>query len=117
MTRDDNKGITAIEYNHLNLPEKITFSSNDSIKFAYTSTGAKLRKEVFENGVLTLVKDDTGSFVYSGNTLAFLYTAEGRAIPETDGSFRYEYYLKDHLGNTRVSFAGDTATVKQEDHY
>ncbi len=112
-----NKGITNISYNHLNLPEKITFSSNDSIKFAYTSTGAKLRKEVFKSGVMTLVKDYANSFVYSGNTLEFVHTAEGRAIPETDGSFTYEYYLKDHLGNTRVSFAGDTATVKQEDHY
>ena len=40
-------------------------------------------------------------------------------IPKTDGSFDYEYFIKDHLGNTRVTIQ-ETAgqpKVMQENHY
>ena len=44
---------------------------------------------------------------------------EGRLLPDGQGGFEYEYFLSDHLGNTRVSFKenGDTAMITQEDHY
>jgi len=42
-------------------------------------------------------------------------TAEGRAVPN-GASFDYEYYLKDHLGNTRVAF-NEAGEVMQETHY
>ena len=87
------------------------------LKYDEAGTGTKLRKEVYENGVKSLVKDYTGGFVYNGNTLDFLHTAEGRAKSNSAGSFTYEYYLKDHLGNTRVSFDETAAAIKQEDHY
>ncbi len=50
-----------------------------------------------------------------------MLTQEGRIIPTDNGDVRYEYFLKDHLGNTRVSFADmdndGTADLLQEDHY
>lgn len=48
MTRDENKGITNITYNYLNLPTVIDFGAAGRIEYTYTSTGAKLRKEVFD---------------------------------------------------------------------
>ncbi len=43
---------------------------------------------------------------------------EGRLLPAA-GGFTYEYFLRDHLGNTRVSFiaTGDTLMRTQEDSY
>jgi len=40
-------------------------------------------------------------------------------IPKTDGSFDYEYFIKDHLGNTRVTIQEKEGLplVMQENHY
>jgi hypothetical protein len=42
MTKDRNKKITSVEYNVLNLPEKITFAS-DSILYEYAADGRKVK--------------------------------------------------------------------------
>ena len=50
MTRDDNKAITNISYNHLNLPFAITFlndvNKNTKIEYLYDATGKKVGKKV-----------------------------------------------------------------------
>jgi hypothetical protein len=50
MTRDDNKTITNISYNHLNLPVVITFlnnhNKNTKIEYLYDATGKKVSKKV-----------------------------------------------------------------------
>ncbi|MFY7937951.1 MAG: hypothetical protein ACOVOQ_11275 [Flavobacterium sp.] len=48
MTSDQNKGITNITYNHLNLPKQITFANNNSIVYVYNALGIKIRKTVTE---------------------------------------------------------------------
>jgi hypothetical protein len=45
MTHDPSKMIN-VAYNHLNLPRQITFGPQDNIRYAYTATGARLRKTV-----------------------------------------------------------------------
>ena len=44
---------------------------------------------------------------------------EERILPIGGGVFRYEYTLKDHLGNGRVSFAANGSAIQllQENHY
>ena len=46
MTKDLNKGINAISYNHLNLPTYISFypSQSASIRYVYSADGTKLKK-------------------------------------------------------------------------
>ena len=46
MTIDNNKGITQIKYNHLNLPTEIFFGSF-RIYYLYNATGQKVNKKVF----------------------------------------------------------------------
>ena len=50
-----------------------------------------------------------------------LYHEEGRATLQASGTFRYEYCLKDHLGNTHVVFTDDdgdgTPEIIQEADY
>ena len=70
---------------------------------------------------MTSGRDYIGSIEYTGNNIDLVHTDEGRLIPGEEGEFRYEYYLKDHLGNVRVRFSdlsGDgTAELLQENHY
>src|SRR5690606_28503075 len=49
LTKDLNKNITAITYNHLNLPELITISGKGSIRYQYDAAGNKLKKTVTDN--------------------------------------------------------------------
>ncbi len=133
MTADPNKGITGIQYNHMNLPTTITFTNSRSIAFVYDAGGNKLSKTVVQNGVTQYKQDYVGGIEYrtaSGTTtLEAIYHAEGR-VTTINGSLKYEYALKDHLGNTRLMFSdknsdgyitqstGQEANeVTQENHY
>lgn len=109
LTLDNNKGITAITYNHLNLPESITILNKGTIKYLYDAAGNKLQKTVTDNTItpakITVI-DYVGGFVYQNDTLQFLGHEEGRVrlvykagqAPE----YWYDYFVKDHLGNTRM---------------
>jgi RHS repeat-associated protein len=88
--------------------------------YTYSASGEKLRKV---SGSTTI--EYVGGIQYdnlSGTTgVDFIQTEEGRATRRTDGTFRYDYDLTDHLGNVRVSFYKDPntgiATVLQKDDY
>jgi RHS repeat-associated protein len=129
LTKDVNKGIDSIAYNHLNLP-LVMFFKNDSagkprrIEFIYDATGVKLRKTIFVNSVAT----DTTSYIngieYKGKALDRFPHTEGAVVRQTDGTFLHEYTIKDHLGNARVTYIDknadgkvDSTEIKQVNHY
>jgi RHS repeat-associated protein len=116
LVKDLNKDIetysnaNGIEYNHLNLPIKITIRASGSankgtITYTYDATGNKLKKVVNENG-----QDKTTLYlfgVYENDVLQFLPQEEGRIRPVRDANgnittFTYDYFIKDHLGNVRM---------------
>ncbi len=105
MISDANKGITRINYNHLNLPIKVVFnnSSTQTISYRYATDGSKLRKVTNDNGVITRT-DYAGNYIYKNTVLQFFNHAEGY-IQNNNGIFRYVYQYKDHLGNIRLSYA------------
>ena len=103
MTADPNKGITGITYNHLNLPTVITFTSNRTITFLYDASGNKLRKTVNNNGTVLYTQDYVNGIEYKNGNLEAIYHSEGR-VTYIDGILKYEYAMKDHLGNTRLMF-------------
>ncbi|MEA1896552.1 MAG: DUF6443 domain-containing protein, partial [Bacteroidota bacterium] len=121
MLSDANKGIVQIKYNHLNLPEEIWLERMRLIRYIYDAGGVKLRKEVLdEKGFLLEETDYMGSIIYNHGEADFIMTEEGRILVDsTEQKYKYEYFLKDHLGNTRVSFLadGDSAVLTQENHY
>jgi RHS repeat-associated protein len=182
LKSDLNKRITDIQYNHLNLPEKITFNNGGIIEWLYDAGGNKLRKFltmpttvttlsgviagnisslsliqatgsvatnvtasiksrvgiellpnfVSETGSNSTIEpepgenyDYVGGIEYKNGIFEALYHAEGRVIG-ISGSLRYEYALKDHLGNTRLMFSDiivdgiikqSDNEVTQENHY
>jgi RHS repeat-associated protein len=110
MITDAKTGAT-IDYNHLNLPKRISVSEEGSIEFTYDAAGIKLKKVVSETAggpVSTMYY--IGGIEYKDNKMESIQHAEGRITfhedPDTgDEKPLYEYFLKDHLGNVRVTLA------------
>ncbi len=111
MTNDLNKRTMNLEYNYLNLPNKIQILNQDglnSIYYIYDAAGNKLRKQTETEGTIVKTTDYLGNFVYEDNKLSFILTAEGRITPKEGGGYDYQYFIKDHLGNARVLFNVDS---------
>jgi len=101
LIKDLNKGIQLIEYNYLNLPYKIKNNVGDSIMYYYDALGTKLKKVVRNGGSLN-GRYYVNGIEYSNNKLlSLIHTNEGVAR-DTVGGIVYEYFVKDHLGNTRI---------------
>ncbi|OHT44971.1 DUF6443 domain-containing protein [Flavobacterium tructae] len=115
MTADANKNITAITYNHLNLPKKITFATTGNIEYIYNAAGQKLQKIVNETGKTAIKTDYLGGYQYDNSVLKFFPTVEGYVEPSA-GSYKYIYQYKDHLGNVRLSY-DKTLAIKEENNY
>lgn len=115
LTKDLNKNISLIEYNHLDLVEKITFTDGKRIEFDYDASGVKLQMR-FVSGGSTTTTDYIGGFQYQDNTLKFFPTPEGY-VENNSGTYAYVYTLRDHLGNNRVAFKdfGDDNIVDNTD--
>ena len=124
LLSDANKGIQQIEYNHLNLPERIVFTGGNELNYLYDGRGTRLRKTVKENSQPDRNTWYAGSLVYNDNGLELIHTDAGRVVPNGGSSFRYEYHYKDHLGNTRLAFSDlnsdgsvDQSEILQVEHY
>jgi hypothetical protein len=105
MYVDKNKAIEVIRYNMLNLPRVVKKNATDSLMYSYDATGRKLRQQVV--GSTAKITDYAGEFFYENDTLKFINHEEGRTVMTTQVP-AYEYFLKDHLGNVRVSFKAIT---------
>ncbi len=120
MEIDQNKGVVGpsvpdpkgVLYNHLNLPREVRLGAK-KIVYSYDAAGTKLRKIAYDNSGTEISRTDyVGGIQYESSTLKFMMTAEGRAVKNA-GVWQYEYFHKDHLGNTRVVFGSQ----KQVDEY
>jgi len=130
MEVDQNKGIVGpsvpdpkgVLYNHLNLPREVRLGAK-KIVYTYDAAGTKLRKVAYDNsGVLISRTEYIGGIQYESlqplaspplaTDLKFMSTGEGRVVKQ-GSNWNYEYYHKDHLGNTRVVYGYQ----KQVDEY
>ncbi|MHC0446329.1 DUF6443 domain-containing protein [Flavobacterium sp. 3-218] len=118
MKTDANKGITAVAYNHLNLPVTVNMAGG-TINYVYDASGVKQRK-IVSTGSTT---DYAGSFIYENNTLKQFGQPEGY-VANSSGNYSYIYQYKDHLGNIRLSFqdkdnngAVNISEIVQENNY
>ena len=116
MITDNNKGISLIKYNHLNLPTEIIFENNNSkkINYIYDASGDKLKKVVTE-GPQVITTDYLDGFQYRNAVLQFFPHAEGYVVNTQTvapsgvkiDNYNYVYNYLDHLGNVRLSYAWD----------
>jgi len=70
------------------------------------------------------VTDYCGNFIYADNQLIIIFAGDVRIAPLNFGNstyWKYEYSMKDHLGNTRVVFAahsyGQPELLQQTSYY
>jgi RHS repeat-associated protein len=138
LLKDLNKDIgsqttNGIVYNHLNLPWQVSVRSatgtKGTITYIYDAAGTKLKKSTLDSaGSLQTVTTYIGPFQYQGtqsltsgitpaDTLKFFGHEEGRVRVEADTvsgqavtSYEYDYFLKDHLGNTRMVLTDEAKT-------
>jgi RHS repeat-associated protein len=115
LTKDQNKGISNISYNILNLPQTITITNKGTITYLYDAAGNKLSKTVNAAGQAAKTTQYLGGMIFEGDMLQHVATEEGR-VRLASGQWRYDYFLKDHLGNVRVMLA-DNGTPLEETHY
>ncbi|AYB33473.1 DUF6443 domain-containing protein [Chryseolinea soli] len=102
MSADANKGVSSMAYNYMNLPRKVIKSSTDYITYVYDASGRKLFQQMF--GTTGSRRTDyAGQFIYQNDSLKFATHEEGRAVLTTSTP-EYQYELKDHLGNVRLTF-------------
>jgi RHS repeat-associated protein len=115
QTVDKNKDITSITYNHLNLPQTITVQNKGSIEYVYDAAGYKLKKVIHETGR----PDKTTLYllgIYENDVLQYLPHEEGRirytasGSNATAGTFNWDYFIKDHLGNVRMVLTEEQKT-------
>ncbi|MCW3467948.1 DUF6443 domain-containing protein [Chitinophaga nivalis] len=109
LVKDLNKSISAITYNHLNLPVLITMDNKGTIAYQYDAAGNKVKKTVTDrtgSAVKTTTTSYINGFVYQNDTLQFFGHEEGRVrLAYKTGqapTYVYDYFVKDHLGNTRL---------------
>jgi RHS repeat-associated protein len=104
LTRDLNKGISNIAYNHLDLVETVQFFNGDKIEFTYDANGDKLQMITDPAFGVSTTIDYIGAFQYSNGNLQFFQHSEGYVLPAS-GNYDYVYIHRDHLGNNRVSYS------------
>lgn len=114
MIYDANKGVSSIQYNHLNLPSRVTIDGI-TIDYTYNAVGVKLSKEV-TNGNSITVTDYVRGIHYTNSGLSFIQHDEGRAV-KSGSLYNYEYNLTDHLGNIRVTVDDNGSVVQRQDYY
>ena len=112
LTKDLNKGITEIQYNCLNLPNKVMFSDGSTVTYTYAADGTKLRTVHAISGVTTTT-DYCGNVVYENGAQKLLLTEEGYVMLADN---TYHYYVKDHQGNNRV-VVNSSGIVEETNHY
>jgi RHS repeat-associated protein len=114
LTLDNNKAVSSITYNHLNLPSVITVTGKGTITYTYDAAGSKQKKVTVE-GTKTTTTLYLGGAVFQNDTLQFIGHEEGRVrftplVGATPAKFSYDYFLKDHLGNTRMVLTEEQQT-------
>ena len=77
-----------------------------SITYTYDAVGNKLRKQTLEDSKTTTTLYG-GSIVYENDTLQFISHEEGRTRINNNNNYVFDYYLKDHLGNVRMTITDD----------
>lgn len=134
---DKNKKVASISYNHLNLPVVVTVNKDDgtlkgTITYTYDAAGNKLKKVTSEKLTATQTLTTTTTYqagaVYESrqttptadagdyaSRLQLFPHEEGRlrykpAEGSTAASFQWDYFIKDHLGNTRVVITEEQKT-------
>ncbi|MCW3787892.1 DUF6443 domain-containing protein [Plebeiibacterium sediminum] len=111
MIRDDNKGLTNVDYNYLNLPSKLTGKDNKTISYIYNANGQKLAKTADSKTTYY-----AGNIIYEEANIQYILNSEGK-YDLSSGSGQYQFDIKDHLGNVRMVVNSSGTVLQQSSYY
>jgi hypothetical protein len=113
MTFDRNKTVGGISYNIFSLTDMVSKQSGEYLKYIYDAAGTKLSQVVYDdtNNVVKTT-DYVGEVVLENNVVQFINHEEGRIVM-TGNAPEYQYTLKDHLGNVRITFTTQTSAIQK----
>jgi RHS repeat-associated protein len=98
----------------LNLPQIVNFlddqSTPQTLNYTYDALGNKLAKVSSVGADI----DYLPGIQYKNGSIDFLHHSVGRYQFSTNS---YEYDLKDHLGNVRVSLDENATVIQRDDYY
>jgi len=147
MTSQQDKGILQIDYNYLNLPDKLKFDQtyiyrniftgsnetrNVTTQYLYRADGTKLSK-VYTFGLSknqserNSITDYLDGFQYEGTGVSTsIINRILKFVPTSEGYYnfvsnKYIYNFTDHLGNVRLSYtknaSGTAPEIAEEKNY
>lgn len=105
-----NDGQMSLQYNEINLPKQ-AITSAGTVTYTYDAAGVKLTKQT-----TTETRQYVDGIEYLNGTIDILQTEDGIAR-NSGGNYTYEYFLKDHLGNTRIVYNSSSTVLQQTDYY
>jgi RHS repeat-associated protein len=131
LSTDNNKAIDHLHYDYLNLPDTVHIIGKGKIIYTYDAGGNKLKKLTLDStnsrSTTTLYLDgfvyqQTSAITTPGqgvDTLQFMGHEEGRArwafhkylSGTTAYGWEYDFFEKDHLGNTRMLLSQEKDTA------
>ena len=134
LFKDLNRGIVDIDYNILNLPNKISFENGSNIRYRYDADGVKRRadyKIVFNQlfvpigaptsyGSLFVEHhtDFCDNLVYEDNVLKKVRIDGGYInYNSSTNNGEYCYYIQDQIGNNRVIVSEQRSIIQYADYY
>lgn len=113
IINEHNKNLS-IFYNDLNLPDSMTKGPSKNEVIYYDASGSKLKEIVTANNTVDTTKY-FGDIIQEAGQKTRIQFSDGYAleqsVPHQGNKLTYFYYIKDHLGNTRIVFRGDSAST------
>lgn len=103
MVSDQNKGVSSITYNYLNLPETVAKGGN-IIRYVYDASGRKLGQYINEVNEIKQT-DYVGEFEYDNDVLKSINHEEGRIVMSS------EKIIFHHDGDVTSNATASVATV------
>jgi RHS repeat-associated protein len=101
---DANEGISLIIYDtFLRQPKEVQLTDGRKINHYYDGAGTLLKTVYSTDGMPSSEVWEFGGITYKNGQPYQMATPEGRAV-YINGSWQYEFFYTDHLGNTRVAF-------------
>ena len=136
MTSNADSRISRISYDALNMPCRIDYIDGSHIDYTYAADGVKQRIDYYLNPYTSSLPDDdlgtacdssllvhtwreyAGNCVYVCDTLSMILI-DGGYITFDYATHKpiYHYYLKDYLGNNRITVSLADGRIEEVNHY
>lgn len=113
LVYDDNRRLS-LSYNHLSLPDTLSFENGGRLLYGWDAEGRKLSLTIEEPGKEDVRKDYLDGVIYRDGVPEMLQTATGY-YSFKDG--KYRHFIRDYLGSVRLVRNEDGAVEEINSYY